>query len=645
MSLFKQLFIAIFTLMLMFFIGSFLISVESSREQQESQLHSHAQDAATALGLSLSTHIDDPAMMELMVNSIFDSGYFYSIKVIDLETEQPLIERSGAPVKNTAPGWFAELIDLRPALAEAEISDGWRRAGRVEVISHPVFAIGKLWAGTLASLLWLAVLGLAALILGAAFLKKQLRPLDYLVKQSNAIVKREFITIEKLPKTTEFKRVVSAMNQMVEKLKALFAEEAARSEKLHAEAYLDNLTGLANRRHFGQQLESRLNDQEQATSGHLLLIQLMDLATLNQTLGGQRTDHLIADVGSRLSSVIDSQMLLARTRGGEFALLAPGLQKNEAEQTAEQLLQIMSQVSATLPENCRLTTNIGITSFEPKEEVSALYRRLDQALTTAMSKGENNFAFSGSSQHGHVFEEQRRHWYELLDHALEQEKFQLFFQPVVYTENQKLWHYKILARLPDNDGNLLPAGAMLPWLERFGWMTRLDLGMLKQTFAHLQKHPLPVAVSLSGQFLKDDIALAKLYKLLKRNKNLARLLTFELDEDQLPAKQQLEAVAAQLQKIGFGLALQHFGGRFSMIGNLSRLGLQYLKIDGGYIRDIDQEKDKQLFIEAMQRAAISIDLPLIAERVETDGEYQTLTKLCIAGAQGQLFGEPTAWQE
>ena len=99
-----------------------------------------------------------------------------------------------------------------------------------------------------------------------------------------------------------------------------------------------------------------------------------------------------------------------------------------------------------------------------------------------------------------------------------------------------------------------------------------------------------------------------------------------------------------MRSLGYSLSLQRFGGRFSMIGNLARLGLAYLKIDGSYIRAIDQESDKRLFIEAIQRAAHSIDLPLIAERVETEGELKVIREMGIFGVQGQLFGEPAPWK-
>lgn len=644
MSLFKQLFIAICLLMLVNFAGSFLVGVESSREQQVSQLRSHAQDAATALGLSLGTHIEDPAMVELMVSSIFDSGYFESIRVINQATGEVTVERSGVPVSGVAPQWFVRLVGLQPAVGEAYVSDGWRQAARVEVVSHPLFAIGKLWQGALGSLLWLALSSVLCVVLGGLFLKRQLRPLDYMVEQSKAIARREFLSLPQLPKTPEFRRVVSAMNQMVEKLKALFAEEAARSEKLRDEAYKDALTGLANRRHFDMQLHNRLGGEDLTSSGYLFLLQLHDLAVLNQSLGGQRTDQLLVEVAEQLQTLAQGRYPLARNRGGEFALLGLGLQRGEAEQMAEQMLQALEHLRQTLSADCDLSAYVGVTPFAPGDSLSGLYQGLDQALTVAMSSGPNSWAFS-SQQGSPALAEQTRHWHQLLDESLTQRRFQLYFQPVLKAgSTHEVWHHKVLARLPDTNGELLPAGVLLPWLERFGWMARLDLSMLEHAFDHLRQHPHPIAISISNHLLRDHKLLEQLYRLLEQNKDLAGFLTLELDEDQLPAQSQLESMAERLHALGFGLALQHFGGRFSMIGNLARLGLNYLKVDGSYIRAIDQEDDKKLFIEAMQRAASSIDLPLIAERVESEGEWRVLSGMGIAGVQGRLFGEPAPWQ-
>jgi diguanylate cyclase (GGDEF)-like protein len=643
MSLFKQLFIAICVLMLVNFSGSFLVSVESSREQQVNQLRAHAQDAATALGLSLSPHIKDVAMVELMVSSIFDSGYFESIRVVDPATGELLVERSGVPVESDAPQWFAQLVDLAPARGDAIVSDGWRQAAQVQVVSHPLFAVGKLWQSALGNLLWLTLSGLFCVLLGVLLLKRQLRPLDYMVEQSNAIARREFLSLADLPKTPEFRRVVNAMNQMVGKLKALFAEEAARSELLRAEAYQDSLTGLANRRYFDLQLHARLSVDEHACHGFLLLLRVNDLAGLNQRLGGQATDQLLKAIAEQLQQIGNGRYLLARNRGGEFAILAAGLERGEAEALAEQLDRALLSLQRTGASDCLPVAHIGLTAFAPGDDAQDLYRALDAALALAASRAQANWAFSGQTEQRQAVDE-RQNWYRLLDQALDQGRLQLFFQAVVAAnEPGRVLHHKVLARLRDEQGGLIAAGRFLPWLERFGWSARLDLAMLGQVLQQMRGHDQAVALSLSGATVSDPQALARLYGLLQQHADLAPRLTLELDEDQLPGQQALETLTQGLRALGFGLGLQHFGGRFSMIGNLAKLGLAYLKVDGGYIRAIDQENDKRLFIEALQRAANSIDLPLIAERVETEGEWQVLRAMDIEGVQGRLFGEPAPW--
>ena len=144
--------------------------------------------------------------------------------------------------------------------------------------------------------------------------------------------------------------------------------------------------------------------------------------------------------------------------------------------------------------------------------------------------------------------------------------------------------------------------------------------------------------------MQDAQALNRIVELLRQHSNLGPRLTLEIGEEQLPEQALLEQLTQRLRELGFSLSLQRFGGRFSMIGNLARLGLAYLKIDGSYIRAIDQESDKRLFIEAIQRAAHSIDLPLIAERVETEGELKVIREMGIFGVQGQLIGEPAPWK-
>ncbi|MEN5305641.1 cyclic di-GMP receptor LapD [Pseudomonas sp. TWI628] len=647
MSLFKQLLLAICLFLIVAFSGSFMVSLESSRSQYVNQLRSHAQDAATALALSLTPNIDDPAMVELLVSSIFDSGYYASIKVVDMGSNAVLVERHAEPDPGGVPAWFIHLIGLEAAGGDAIVSRGWQQAARVEVVSHPMFAIGKVWQSALGSLGWLLLCGAGSAALGALLLRRQLRPLDAMVEQSQAIARREFHSLPE-PRTPELRRVVQAMNQMVEKLKALFSEQAERSERLRAESYQDSLTGLSNRRYFEMQLNARVSNMEEARAGYLLLLRVQGLAGLNARLGGQRTDQLLQAVGEQLrrtcATFPETNDLISRSRGGEFAVLAPGMVHEDAVQLAQALEAALHSLHETGASDISPVACIGLAPFSPGDAPQVLLKLADEALARAENQPTSGWvcleqgaaAVAGDSQH---------EWHKRLDEAFVKSRFELFFQPVVQTQApQRVLHYKVISRLLDEQGEALPAGRFLPWLERFGWMARLDLLVLEKALAHLRSHGPVLALNLSAATLADPKALERVYELLSQNTALGARLILEIGEEQLPNQAALEQLTWRLRELGFGLALQRFGGRFSMIGNLAHLGLAYLKIDGSYIRNIDQEQHKRLFIEAIQRAAHSIDLPLIAERVETEGERQVLQDLGIEGVQGLLSGEPAPWR-
>jgi len=648
MSLLKQLFLAICLFLVVAFTGSFIAGVENSREQLISQLRSHAQDAATALGLSMTPHVDDPAMIELMVSSIFDSGYFTNIRVVRIPDEQVIVERRTSTTTGTVPEWFAKLVDLQAQGGDALIMRGWEQAARVEVLSHPQFALARLWDSAIASLLWLLLCGLVSAVLGGWLLRTQLRPLDTMVQQAQAITRREFMTLPRVPRTPELKRVVLAMNQMVDKLKALFAEEAERSEKLREEAYQDSLTGLANRRLFDIKLGKYLVVTEQHTAGYLLLLRVNDLGGLNQRLGGQRADALIREIGELLQRLLvqygNHDWLAARSRGGEFTLLAPGLSSEDADRLAEELSEGLENMRRTGASDCTPVAHLGVAAFRPGEEVVNVIARADQALAQAQSNP--NKPWERLDDYDALPNQGLHDWRAWIDEALNKGKLQLYFQPVVRcAEVRQVLHQKVLARLLDPQGEAIAAGRFLPWIERLGWAARLDMAMLEHSLVHLEQHPQPLALSLSAATLREPASLERLLAILRQHPQQAHLMTLEVDERYLPPPAELERLSRKVRGAGYHLGLQHFGGRFSLIGNLTHLGLAYLKIDGSYIRAIDQESDKRLFIEAIFRATNSIDLPLMAEMVETEGELAVLNELGIHGAMGRLIGAPAPWGE
>jgi diguanylate cyclase (GGDEF)-like protein len=646
MSLLKQLFLAICLFLVVAFTGSFIASVENSREQSLNQLRSHAQDAATALALSMTPHVEDPVMLELLANSIFDSGYFSSIRVLRIPDGSPIVERNANIQPQQVPEWFAAIVNLPPQGGDALIMRGWEQAARIEVLSHPQFALAKLWDSTLATLLWLLVCGAVSALLGGWLLRSQLRPLDRMVEQAHSITQREFTTLPQLPRTPELRRVVQAMNQMVDKLKTLFAEEAERSEKLRQQAYQDDLTGLASRRLLDLRLSAQLAPDEHHAEGYLLLLQIHDLNGLNQRYGGQFSDRLIVAIGEQLMRLKSrrgrADWLAARNRGSEFVLLAPGLHQDEVAPLLETLSDELETLRPTGSTDSVPVAHIGVTAFRLGETPRDVLERADQALAQAQA---GNSAWQLLNGYWVQPLRDQHSWHETLQQALADSALALYVQPVVLaTAPAQILHHKVLARLPTPSGEPLTAGRFLPWLERLGWAARFDYIMLELVIARLKEAPQPLALSLSAATLRDARHLQQIFALLHSNPTETSQLILELDAQHLPVDTHLQHWSQKVRATGTRLGLQHFGGDFSKIGNLAHLGLAHVKVDGAYIRGIDNDEDKRLFIEAIYRTTNSIDLPLIAEMVETEGELRVLAELGVRGAMGHFLGAPIPWE-
>lgn len=641
MSLYKQLLIGICLFTVIIFCGSFYVTLESSREQYHNQLSAHAQDSATALGLSLTANIDDPVMTELMVNSIFDSGYFYRIRVVDIKTGKPLIERQNMPQSASVPDWFVRLVRLNPGQGEAVVMRGWTQVAKVEVISHPMFALTRLWDSLIASFLLLSLCSIVCVLGAMLMLRRSLRPLNHIVDQALAISRREFLNLPERPKTPELRRVVEATNMMVSQLKTLFSEQATRTEALRQEAYNDSLTGLNNRRSFDIQLQSRLSDEEHA-SGHLILLRVQDLIGLNQRLGGAKTDQLLVAVADILNALqqrfFHNEGFLARIRGGEFAILAPAILPQEMENLIATLSTQLKALHETGMSDVTPVAHFSQVSFNVGDTPQALLRQADQAL--AMAETEMHFFADAQVTQATENDDDHHHWHTRLEEVLAKEAFALFSQPVYECNNKNIiLHQKILARIKTPDGEMIPAGRFMPWIHRLALSRRMDIVMLKQTLKAMEQSTRPLALSISGESVADEESMNALLQPLKGVRHLAGRLTLELDENELPNPEQVSLLVQKLNALGCRLGIQHFGGRFHLIGNLPQWGLAWIKVDGGYIRHIDREEDKKLFIEAIYWATRQINLPLIAERVETEGELAVLEKIGLYGAMGRYFSD------
>jgi len=636
--MYRQLWLAIITSMLLALAGSMLASLLSARGYLESQLSIKNTDNAAALALSLSQGNPDPVMVELAVSSLFDQGHYELIRVVD-PGGRLMVERVSSVSDWGAPFWFAHALPIKAEPGIAQISSGWKQFGTVTLVSHSRFAYAALWKSAYEMVMALTVAGLIGGYLGSLVLRRLRGPLNAVIDQAKAITLRRFITIEE-PRVPELRQLAAAMNTTVARLKSMFDEEADRLEAVRREANCDPLTGLANRTYFLARLRETVA-AEDSNGGAVFIARLANLATVNQSLGREATDELLRAYGHALAEAAlkHPEALAARLNGADFALLVPALSAPQA--TAEKLLQSLTEVaSAFLPDQA--STWLGCGHFPRGIETGTILAQVDAALAAVESEGRNGFRLVDMRQDDDA-PKSSDEWSGIIRRALEQRWVRLVSFPVA-AMNGALIHRECPLRLMfDERGEWQPAGRFLPVAERLHLTPRLDLAAVALGLDELESKPAlaGLAINLSASSLQLPEFRADLKRLLTRRAGTERLWLEVAESGVLAHFAAFRELCIDLRDMGCKLGVEHFGRQFSEIGRLHDLGLDYLKVDGSFIRGLDSNHGNQAFLKGLTTIAHGIGLLVIAEGVTNAAELQALPTLGFDGATGPAVQDPT----
>ena len=637
MSMYRQLWLAIITSMLLALAGSLVASMLSARNYLESQLSIKNSDNATALALSLSQGNPDPVTVELAVSSLFDNGHYELIRVTDPKG-QVMVERATEDKALGAPVWFVQALPIHANPGEAQISSGWKQFGNVTLVSHSRYAYVALWESAYQMVLVLTAAGLVGGYLGSLVLRRIKGPLTAVIDQAKAITLRRFVTIEE-PRVPELRQLAVAMNATVGRLKTMFDEEAERLESVRRQANCDTLTGLANRSYFMAQLRETV-EAEDSTGGAILIARLANLASVNQSLGRQSTDDFLRAYGQVLADAAGQhpEALAARLNGADFALLVPGLAEPAA--MAQQLLENLTQVAARfLPGQA--STWLGCGHFPRGIDMGAILAQVDSALAAVEAEGRNGMRYV-DMRHDVDAPKSAQEWATLIQRALEQQWVRLVSFPVVALDG-KLIHRECPLRLMfDEEGEWQPAGRFLPAAERLRLTPQLDLAAVMLGLDELEARPTlsGLAINLSASSLEHPGFRTELTQLLKRRSATQRLWLEVAESGVQSHFTAFRALCLELRDVGCKIGVEHFGRQFSEIGRFHDLGLDYLKVDASFVRGLEGNPGNQTFLKGLCGIAHGIGLQVIAEGVTSAAELQALGEVGFDGATGPVVQEP-----
>lgn len=634
MSLFRQLMLAVALSTLLSFMGSAVVSLLSSRHYLEQQLILKNEDNASALALLITQQSKDPVTIELYVSALFDSGHYELIQVFNPKGKL-IVERKSPPDTGDAPAWFTRLLPIKPTPGHAQISDGWKQYGTIELRSQSKFAYGELWQGATSMAGWLLLAGAISGWIAALILNRLREPLGRVVDQARAICDRRFSMIEE-PKVPELKQLAIAMNTMVGRLKTMFEEEAARLEAVRREVNYDSVSGFANRMFFFSQFSDLLKSEEHAHTGSLLLLRIIDLGGINQRLGRLDADRFLKIFSKSIEASVSaySGQLIGRLNGVDFAVALPGLE--DAETLANALFERIAKDLSHLSEGIAVA-RIAFSDYQQGMEPGPLMGLLDGALAEIESSGEHKprraQATSGSQQRTTSVQ-----WAAQLGKAIENGWLRLVGLPVVGFGDEKLLHQECPLRMRFlEEGEWQTAGKFLPMATRLQMTAELDFAATRLAMNQLASEPNSpdLAVNLSGESLQSESFRKKMRELMQGNANLCQRLWLEVSEASAFANlDAFRAFRKDLTEFDCRIGIEHFGREFSRIGILHDLGLHYLKVDGSFINDIDSQTGNQAFLEGLCQIAHNIGLQVIAEGVKRPEELAMLPKLGFDGATG-----------
>ncbi len=649
MSLHRQMVLLITGLLLFLLAGICILSVHNSRNYLEYQLHNHAQDTATSLGLSISKSVaeDDLALLQTMVDAIFDRGDFVEIIVRNPDGDV-ITQRTMEPPPHLVPNWFVNWLKINPMPGVSEMTEGWRVVGEVRVFADKHAANRNLWvAAKQAFWLFLGV-GVISWVVILLIVRAVLKPLRTLEEQADAICKKDFSGQQPLPKTRELKRVVQAINRMTRQLKVLFDEQVAQIEQVRNQAYVDSVSGLGNGRFFNAQLQARLESPEEPFSGTLVRLQIKGVGEYNEHYGHDSGNLLLRRIGQAWQAAMDEveSHCVARVTGSRFAALLPHLSIEETETLVKAALTKIQKMDGMNLGGADISLYVGISVCKLGDDPKLLEAQAGAALERAQSYPSGRIEIYDETAHGDALAPSMpgiSNWASFLENVLERRNVVLQYQPVMSCVDQTLMHYEVLARV-SVDGKLITAGHFIPLVERFKMITRFDQMVVEKLIEQLKQQGqrrVPLAVNLSSHSIRDEDFDGWLLDTVHRNRDVAPYLIFEVPEVTVrTAHGKLRRLANGLKEMGAKLTIDHFGTTNSSFGYLSGLQLYSIKVDSSYIRDIEQNLDHQFFVQSLVRIAHSRQILLTAEMVEGQQQWDLLRRFQLDGGQGYFLGEP-----
>ena len=427
----------------------------------------------------------------------------------------------------------------------------------------------------------------------------------------------------------------------------------AMSSQLSYQARYDELTGLVNRYEFDRKAQAAIDEAASGVRTHCLAyIDLDQFKVVNDTCGHISGDVLLKELAFNLKAKLRSSDTLARLGGDEFALLLMGCSSDKAQEIVTDLLQVVQDYRFTCNEKVfRVGASIGLIEISPGHtySLSDLISRVDSACYAAKDDGGNRIHVYRSDDMQLKNHNNQLQWVSRIHAAFEQNQFVLYMQPFKSLQANVEEHCELLIRMRSEEGILYPPGSFLPSAERYRLMPLIDRWVVAAALAAIARKganfKAVCAINLSGQSLSQDDFLDYVITQIKQHRVDTKRLCFEITETAVitnldKARQFMQA----LRKIGCRFSLDDFGSGLSSFAYLKNLEVDFLKIDGMFVKGIVHNKIDRAMVDSISDVGHVMGLHTIAEFAENDEIIQVLKEIGVDYAQGYGVAMPELFE-
>ncbi|CAH1211777.1 hypothetical protein PAECIP111893_03472 [Paenibacillus plantiphilus] len=425
-----------------------------------------------------------------------------------------------------------------------------------------------------------------------------------------------------------------------------FKQQKRSDSRIHYLAFHDELTGLANRRLFGERLNAEMQRARQNDSR--LAIMLLDIdrfKTINDALGHSFGDQMLQAVSQRLRHAAAKPDHVFRMGGDEFVILLPDLESTEAADKHAQALMGLFDAPFVLGEaEYHVTISVGL-SFFPKdgESVDVLIKNADTAMYSA--KVHRN-EFSSYLPEMNVKAHDRLRMESDLRKALEQEQFTLAYQPLINLDSGKVVGVEALVRWHHPQRGLLPPGDFIPLTEENGLILPLGEWVLRaackqnKAWQDAGLPPIMMSVNLSMRQFRQHGLAERIQSILEQTGMNPRYLDLEITESMTSDVEFATEMLTSLKELGVQISIDDFGTGYSSLVYLKKFPIDKLKIDRSFVNDLDKNGSDAAIVTTITAMAKHLNLKVTAEGVENDEQVRLLRERQCEEAQGFFFTKP-----